>query len=133
MKKILGIASVFACLLLISSCGGEKKVQVGYRTTLKVKAVYDAGNVAVGEVIKASFKVENTGDSPLVISDVKPTCSCTVSDFPKDPIAPGETGVIKATVDTKNASVGRLQKSIRILANTTPDVTIVTIQAKIIN
>lgn len=133
MKKILGIASFFAAVVLFTSCGGGEKVQVGYRTTLKVKAVYDAGTVAVGEVIKASFKVENTGDSPLVISDVKPTCSCTVSDFPKDPIAPGETGIIKATVDTKNASVGRLQKSIRILANTTPDVTIVTIQAKIIN
>jgi hypothetical protein len=105
---------------------------MGERTTLKVNAVYDAKKVAVGEVIHAKFTVKNTGDVPLVLSDVKGSCSCTVADFPTDPIAPGKTGIIKATVDTKAAPVGHLEKSVRIMANTSPELTVVTVQATII-
>lgn len=133
MKKVIGLMSLALALVVMTSCGGDKKVEVGHRTTLKVNAVFDAGKVAIGEVIHAKFTVENTGDSPLVFSDVKGTCSCTIADYPKEAIAPGKTGIIKATVDTKAAPVGRLQKSIRILANTTPEVTVVSVQADIIN
>lgn len=131
MKKLLGLTAMIA-LVAFTSCEQQTKVEIGTRTTMKVKAVHDAGKIAVGEVIHAKFEVENTGDAPLVISDVKGSCSCTVADFPKDPIAPGEKGIIKATVDTKAASVGRLQKSVKILANTTPELTVVSIQANII-
>jgi len=133
MKKIaLVLGLVVAGLSITTSCDEPTKVQMGERTTMKVNAVFDAKKVAVGEVIHAKFTVENTGDVPLVLSDVKGSCSCTVADFPKDPIAPGETGVVKATVDTKNAPIGHLQKSIRINANTTPELTVVSVQATII-
>lgn len=133
MKRIaivLGLA--FAGLSISTSCDEPTKVQMGERTTMKVNAVYDAKKVAVGEVIKAKFTVENTGDVPLVLSDVRGSCSCTVADFPKEPIAPGKSGVIKATVDTKAAAVGHLEKSVRISANTSPELTVVSIQATII-
>ena len=134
MKRVIGFMSLALALVVMASCGGDKnKVEVGHRTTLKVNAVFDAGKVAIGEVIHAKFTVENTGDSPLVFSDVKGTCSCTIADYPKEAIAPGEKGIIRATVDTKSAPVGRLQKSIRILANTTPELTVVSVQANIIN
>ncbi len=133
MKKIaLVLGLVVAGLSITTSCDEPTKVQMGERTTMKVNAVFDAKKVAVGEVIHAKFTVENTGDVPLVLSDVKGSCSCTVADFPKDPIAPGEKGVVKATVDTKSAPIGHLEKSIRINANTTPELTVVSVQATII-
>jgi len=133
MKRIAVVLGlVFAGMSVTTSCDEPTKVQMGERTTLKVNAVYDAKKIAVGEVIHAKFTVENTGDVPLVLSDVKGSCSCTVADFPTDPIAPGKTGIIKATVDTKAAPVGHLEKSVRIMANTSPELTVVTVQATII-
>ena len=95
MKRIAVVLGlVFAGMSVTTSCDEPTKVQMGERTTLKVNAVYDAKKVAVGEVIHAKFTVKNTGDVPLVLSDVKGSCSCTVADFPTDPIAPGITGII---------------------------------------
>jgi hypothetical protein len=130
MKKLMFAAFIG---LLFSSCGNDNtKVQMGKKTTMTVNAVYDAGRVAKGEMIHAKFKVENTGDYALVLSDVKGSCSCTVADWSKDPIAPGESGFIKAKVNTENFSKGPMKRSIRILSNTTPEQTVVTVQAIII-
>ena len=132
LKKGFGALTLAAVLFDFGSCEQKTEMEVGFKTTMKVNAVYNAGKIAVGEEIRAKFVVENTGDSPLVFSDVKGSCSCTVASFPKDPIAPGETGVIKATVDTEHAPIGQLQKRVTIMANTTPEATVVSIQAKII-
>jgi hypothetical protein len=130
MKKIffLGLA-----LSLLASCGSDSPSEiVGYKTTMKVQNVYNAGKVARGEVIKATFIIENTGEYPLVISDATPSCSCTVSDFTKDPIPPGEKGFVKASVNTEALSEGLVTKGVTILANTTPPKTSVVIQATVI-
>ena len=133
MKNIaIVLGLLFAGSAAFTSCNEPTKVDMGARTTMKVNAVYDAGKTAMGEVIRAEFVVENTGDTPLIISDVSPSCSCTIADFTKEAIAPGEKGKIKATIDTKSMPVGRLTKSVRILANPTPELTVVTIQANII-
>ncbi|PWL29625.1 MAG: hypothetical protein DCO96_07655 [Fluviicola sp. XM-24bin1] len=116
--KYLFIALV---ALLVTSCGDDAaQAEVGDRTTMEVKRVYNAGTVVKGENIRAEFKVKNTGDKPLVIADVKPSCSCTVGDFPKEPIAPGEIGVIIANVDTDKVNGSRVDKKVTVLANTTP-------------
>jgi hypothetical protein len=99
---------------------------------MKVDAVYNAGKVAVGEVIDAKFDVENTGDEPLILSDVKGTCGCTVASFSQDPIAPGEKGFVKARVNTSGFQPGPVTKSITMLANTTPAQTTIVVKANII-
>ncbi len=129
MKKIFGLLVLVGAMY---SCEQNTSVDVRFKTTMKVNAVYDAKQVAVGEVIKAKFLVENTGDAPLVLSDVKGSCSCTVTEYPKDPIQPGESKEIIAKVETKNASPGELNKSVTIMANTTPPSTTVKVHARII-
>lgn len=107
--------------LTVASCENDNTtVEVGDRTTLEVKKVYNAGEVVKGELIRAEFIVKNTGDKPLVIAQVRPTCSCTVGDFTKDPIPPGKTGKIIANVDTDKVNGSRVDKSVTVLANTTP-------------
>lgn len=118
-------------LFLVWSCSGNDTVEVGNKTSLQVDPVFDGGTVVKGEVIKATFEVTNTGNYPLVIAEVKGSCSCTVADKPEAPIKPGEKGIIKAEVKTENASKGSLSKSVRIVANTEPSVTEVAIKAKI--
>lgn len=54
-----------------------------------------------GELLKHSYPFTNSGNEPLVISDIKVSCSCTKFTFPKAPILPGEKGEINVTFDTK--------------------------------
>jgi hypothetical protein len=100
---------------------------------MMVEPVFDAGELVKGEVIRAKFEVENTGEYPLVIAEVKGSCSCTVASKPEDPIAPGESGIITAEVDTERTSTGLITKSVRIVANTEPSVTEVAIKAIVKN
>lgn len=110
---------------MFASCESdtEKDVVVGNKTTMKIDRLYDAGEVMKGEVITAKFKVTNTGKYPLTLASVKPSCSCTVSSYPEKPIAPGESDVITATVNTDRLGTGILTKHVNVTANTSPSVT----------
>jgi hypothetical protein len=131
MKKLFFICSIS---LLAVACSGKKSPAeiVGYKTTMKVASTFNAGKIARGEMIHAKLEVENTGEYPLVLSDVSGSCSCTVADWSKDPIAPGEKGFVKADINTESFSEGEVARSVTILSNTTPPNTKVVIQATII-
>lgn len=122
-----------AIILLLINCSGSNKHIVGQKTTFSVNQTFDAGEVILGEKIDAEFVIKNTGDFPLVISDVKGGCTCTVVDKPKEPILPGDTYKIKASVKTENASAGILSKSVGITANTEPSITTVIVKALVKN
>jgi len=123
----------FALIILIQSCSGSDQVEIGNKTSMEVNLVFDAGKVVRGEVIDAKFTIKNTGDFPLVIGDVKGSCSCTVAEKPEEPILPGEEGVVKAHVTTQSANAGVLAKMVNIVANTEPSRTEVVIRATILD
>jgi hypothetical protein len=75
----------------------------------------DAGTVAKGHVVDATFIVKNTGGTDLVISDARPSCGCTVASFDRV-IKPGAEGKIHSSVDTKSFS-GPISKSIVVHSN----------------
>lgn len=125
MKNLL----FFLPLLIFAACQGSSEVEIGNKTTMVVEPVFDAGTVIKGEIISAKFVVKNTGSYPLVIGEVKGSCTCTVASKPEDPIQPGEEGIIKAEIDTDRTSSGAITKSVNIVANTEPSVTEVIIKA----
>lgn len=128
MKKALLILSIGWTLF---SCENDK-LSVGNKTKIEVVSVVDKGDVMLGEEVKASFTVKNTGNYPLILAEVKGSCTCTVAQYPKDPIPPGETATITAVVSTEKANPGTLTKDVRILANTEPSLTSVLIKANVI-
>lgn len=128
MKILAGLAS----LLLLIGCTSNELV-IGQKTTMEVNKKFDAGNVVKGENVKATFTVKNTGSYPLVISDVAVSCSCTLASKPEDPIAPGESAIIEATVDTQKTGSGLITKSVSIVSNTVPSTTVVLIQANVVS
>lgn len=67
------------------------------------------------------FKFTNTGDAPLIISNSKGSCGCTVPVWPKEPIGPGKSNVIRVKYDTKR--IGAFNKSITITSNAKIDPT----------
>ena len=139
---------LFFFILLLFSCKSDAdKLQIGQKTTIKVQIpnesgektslrvseVYDAKEVIKGEVIKAKFKITNTGKYPLVISSVKGSCSCTIASKPTKPIKPGESKMITADVKTEKKKVGKLTQSVRMVANTVPSVTVLRITANVVS
>jgi hypothetical protein len=130
MKKF-GV--LFLGALFIFGCGEQDEAVIGQFTTIELEPVYDAGTVAKGEIIKANIKIKNTGSYPLVIAEVKGACSCTVSEYEKDPIAPGKETIIKADIDTDKTGSGMITKSVTISANTKPATTRVVIEARVLD
>lgn len=94
------------------------------------KMNHDFGNVKQNTENKYSFKFRNTGVEPLVISNAKGSCGCTVPNYPKDPIAPGATATIDV-VYSPGMQSGTQSKNVTITANTDPSQTILTINANV--
>ena len=81
--------------------------------------VFNFGEVGEGDIIEHTFRFSNSGKAPLLISNAKSTCGCTVPTWPKNAIAPGEEGEITVRFDTENKG-GRQSKPISITANSLP-------------
>lgn len=94
------------------------------------KTEYDFGKILQGEVVTYTFHFTNTGDAPLIISAVDKSCGCTASDFPRQPIAPGEKGEIKITYDSKGHH-GFQTKTLTVSANTNPSLTTLRVKAEV--
>lgn len=113
----------------------EPAVPVGPITSIEFEETeYDFGTVMEGEKVVNVYKFKNTGSEPLIISNAKATCGCTVPSWPREPIAPGESGEIKVQFDSKNKGKvgGQVQsKRVTITANTDPVNTYVTIKGKV--
>ena len=106
MKRII----LFINLLVIFCMSGWAQAQITFD-----KKVHDFGAVLWKNPVTATFTITNSGDKPLVISNVTTSCGCTVANWTKTPIAPGASGVVSSTFDSK--ALGRFQKSIGIYSN----------------
>jgi hypothetical protein len=103
----------------------------GPTTTIEyAETTYDFGEATEGDKVRHLYTFKNTGTEPLVISNAKGSCGCTVPDWPREPIAPGESSEIVVEFDTKGkGSVeGKPQtKRVTVTANTDPVNTFLTI------
>ena len=81
-----------------------------------IDSVKDFGNIKEGERILIKFRFENSGDKPLFLSEVYPACGCTVAEYPKNAIMPGDGGELTAAFDSHNI-YGFVHKTIRVTSN----------------
>jgi len=91
---------------------------------------HDFGDIMEGEKVSYSFKFNNVGKNDLVITSVSTTCGCTVTDFPKDPLKPGESGTIEVTFNSSGRS-GKQVKVITVATNANPSMSQLTIKANV--
>ena len=108
------------------SQAAAQKAPEGPRPVIDIaEKIKDFGTVAKGEKIRAIFEVRNTGKAPLEVTQVRPTCGCTVASFDRT-IPPGGTGKITAEVDTTGFS-GPVSKAVLVFSNdpATPQVNVV--------
>ena len=86
------------------------------------ETVWDFGTIQQGESPEFTFTFKNSGNEPMIISNAKGSCGCTVPQWPKEPIAPGDKGEISVKFNSKNKK-GSQNKTVTITANTTPPTT----------
>lgn len=104
---------------------------VGKTTTIKFEETsYAWGSVNEGDKMTHMFKFKNAGSNDLIISDAHGSCGCTVPEWPKEPIKPGKSGVIKVVFDSKGKP-GDQQKTVTLTANTEPANTVLTIKGAV--
>lgn len=103
----------------------------GPTTTLKFEQTeFDFGTVDQGEKVNHVYKFANTGNEPLIISNAKGSCGCTVPSWPKEPIPVGGTGEIQVQFDSKGKK-NKQSKRVTITANTDPAQTFLTISGEV--
>jgi len=81
------------------------------------KLVHDFGELTAGDRAEVDFKFTNTGDAPLVLSNVRSTCGCTVPTWPHEPILPGKSASIMVKYDSNR--IGQINKQITVESNAT--------------
>lgn len=110
MKQLL---SVFAFVLFgafFASAQSANGPVMTFETT-----TIDYGTIDKGSEPLRKFKFTNTGNEPLIIKSAKGSCGCTVPNYSKEPIMPGESSVIEVRYDTQR--VGSFNKTVTITTN----------------
>jgi hypothetical protein len=119
MKKIALILSVLFLGITVSfGQSAERKPDGSNPNAPKVefeKLVHDYGTLHQYGDGNCEFRFTNTGKEPLVLSNVRSSCGCTVPDWPRKPILPGKSDVIKVKYATNR--LGKINKSITVQSN----------------
>lgn len=113
MKK-----AVFTLMMMMVAVFAFNKAVAQVESGPKIeftKETHDYGTIKYGADGTCTFEFKNTGNAPLIISNAKGSCGCTVPEWPKEPIAPGAKAKISVKYDTKRP--GAINKSVTITSN----------------
>ena len=119
MKKLfVAFSLIFVTALTVQAQNGVKLESGNPGKMAKfewTEKTHDFGKIVQGKPVSTKFAFKNTGGSPLIISQVKGSCGCTVGDYSKEPVLPGKTGYVSAKYNA--AAMGAFNKSVSVTAN----------------
>ena len=133
MKKVLALLVVAIFTISIScsqSCESDTNVDKNAPVITFETLVYDYGTIHQGDDGKCEFIFKNTGKNPLVLSNVRPSCGCTVPKWSKEPIKGGDKSSIEVKYNTKRA--GSFSKSITVHSNASNSPVVLKIKGKVV-
>lgn len=115
------LSTLLIAVLTISTAVAQSGATIKFE-----KELHDYGTIQQGADGGTEFVFTNTGKEPLVISNAQGSCGCTVPEWPKEPLAPGQKASIKVMYDTKR--VGNFQKTVTVTSNGSETPVILTIK-----
>ncbi|MEA2561888.1 MAG: hypothetical protein QOH06_3392 [Acidobacteriota bacterium] len=115
MNRHMKTAILALCCVLLVAATLLAQGTAGKPKAVAVEPIKDVGFVAKGDMASNEFVIRNDGDAPLELREVRAACGCTVADFDKL-IAPGKTGKVRVTVDTKSFN-GPTAKGVTVYTN----------------
>ena len=95
------------------------------------KREYDFGTIHENDVVETVFNFKNTGKTDLVITNAYASCGCTIPVWPKEPIKPGETGIIKVKFNSRGKK-NKQHKTVTLNTNTKDGKELLSIRAQVI-
>lgn len=127
MKKIaIIVCLVFASVLYANAQSG---VVTGAFISFE-KLTHEMGDVKLDSTATYDFVFTNTGKEPLLLSEPRSSCGCTVPSYPTDPIMPGQKNTIKITF--KADKTGPFTKMINVLSNAENSPVVIVIKGTVI-
>lgn len=134
---LIAVAASYSCKDKASSKVNSENVELAADRDSQAKNLpvmtfenreHDFGTIQSGQPQETTFRFTNTGNAPLIITDAKSSCGCTVPEYPKNtPIAPGETGEL--LVKFNGSGQNQVIKTITVTANTEKNTEILRIKA----
>src|SRR5690606_7436094 len=124
MKQLITI--LFVGFFGLATFAQEKAAKIEFKTD-----EIDYGTIEKGADGVRTFEFTNTGDAPLIISNVKSSCGCTVPEWPRTAIMPGDKGQIKVKYDTNR--VMPIRKTITVTSNATVPTIALKIKGEVID
>ena len=132
MKRVV-LGLVALCMVAFTSCKEDASKKIDENNVAEAaerdanaskfpvmtfeKTEHDFGEIESKTQVETVFKYTNTGEAPLVITDIKSTCGCTVpKDWDKAPLQPGDTG--EFTVKFNGSGKNKVTKTVTVTANT---------------
>jgi len=147
MKKVI-VLSILSMSLMTISCDEnaakkiksenlelakerDNEIKVGGAKIKFEKTEHDFGTINEGDIVDTVFSFKNSGKSELIITSAKGSCGCTVPEWPKEPIMPGEEGQIRVKFNS-DKKPNLQQKTITLVTNTEQGKEILKIKAQVI-
>lgn len=132
MKKLLLTTGMLICLIITGKTQTTTPAENPNAADFKFETMeYDFGDIKEGDNVNYEFKFTNIGGEPLIISQARGSCGCTVPDWPKEPIKKNESGAIKVIFNSQGKS-GMQRKSVTISSNAKTSTTTLIIKGNVI-
>ena len=94
------------------------------------ETIHDFGQIILKKPAKATFTFTNSSEAPVVITNVRSSCGCTVANYTKEPVRPGENGEVSATYNA--ARVGRFTKTVTVTVDAVKTPIILKIKGEVV-
>lgn len=146
MRKLIPLLALLLCLACNNSGSSSSEFDVdliknpntaeGYDPSVGVPELvfdsdlHDFGRISEGESISYSFHFTNKGNADLVISGCHASCGCTVADYPKGRIAPGQEGYVTVSFNSRG-KVGQQYQEVVVSSNSQPSRKVLKITAQV--
>jgi hypothetical protein len=149
MKKITTLFTLIVGIVFLVSCANrnastkvnkdnldtaksrDAEIKKGVASITLDSREFDFGTVNEGEIVETVFKLTNSGETDLVITNATGSCGCTVPVWPKTPIKPGESGEIGVKFNT-SGKPNRQIKTVTLTANTESGREVLTLRGSVI-
>lgn len=116
MKKTV----LMVVLMAFAVCGFSQEAKPAAKLNGPIltfeKNTHDFGDIYQGDKVEQVFKFTNTGNEPLIITNIQVTCGCTAPEWPRQPIPPGGKGEIKIGFNSAG-KMGRQNKTVTVISN----------------
>lgn len=113
------------------SASSPDTVGKAYPKIFFYETTYDFGKITQGEKRDHIYKFKNTGKSDLIISSAEGSCGCTIPEYTKEPVKPGQESAIHVIFNSEGKH-GAQHKTVTVIANTIPNATQISLTGEVL-